>query len=137
MLVEPGEVVRQHELEFGSIEANAVGAGLRQMRHVNDQPRIDVQGDADAIFCDGRPVAQCLVALLLARTKPDLVRVSGDDLRTRPKMHFTRNGVDDRCIAGIDALDDARRLPDGGNTKRLSHDCNMALARTVFDDQTA
>ena len=47
-----------------------------------------------------------------------------------PQMNLARHGIDDRRVAGVDALDDARRLADGGDAQRLGDDRDVALARS-------
>ena len=52
LLLEPRERRRDHELELGAEQADAVRARLIEMRQVEEEPGIDVQADALAVQGD-------------------------------------------------------------------------------------
>ena len=110
---------------------------FRQMRHVDEQAGIDVQVDAHAVRGDGRHVLQGAILPLPAGEEAHLVGIGGDHVGRGPQVHLAGRRVDDRRIAGVDALDDAARLADGGDAQRLGDDGDVALPAAVLDDQSA
>ena len=135
--VEPRKRIRQHEQQLGAEQSDTVGAAFGQMRHVDEQAGIHMQGDPHAVLGDRRTIAERLIVPLPAGAEAHLVGIGGDDVRARPQMHLAGHGVDDRRVASVDALDDARRLADRGDAQRLGDDRDVALAAAVLDDQAA
>ena len=73
LAIEPRKGLRQHELQLGSEQADAIGARFLQMRHVDEEPGIHVKADAHAILGQCRDVAQRFVLLLPAGAEADLI----------------------------------------------------------------
>ena len=69
LLARRGHPLGDHELQLGAEQADADGAGLRQMRQVDEEPGIELQVDLGTPSRgDGRHVAQ-LAVLLLRRAR--------------------------------------------------------------------
>ena len=100
-----------------------------QMRHVDEQAGVHVQLDARLVLGDGGHVLERAVLALSAREEADLVGIGGDHVGGGTQVHLARQGVDDRRIAGVHALDDAARLPHGGDAQRLGDDRPRGSAR--------
>ena len=107
------------------------------MRHVHQQPGIDVDLDALAVLGHGRPVAQRPVLAVPAGAEAGLVAVGGDHLARGADVHLAGLGVDDDGVALVDALHDAAGVADGGDAQRLGDDGDMALAAGVLQHQAA
>ena len=70
-----GQALGDHELQFGAEQADAGGAGLLEMRQVDEEPGIHVQADLDAVARHGRHVAQAPILLLTAGAQARLLGI--------------------------------------------------------------
>ena len=72
-----------HELQLGAEEADAFGAGLFEMRQIDEEAGVHQERDAGAVAGDRRLVAEKLVLLLPFGAETDLLSVSGFDIGRR------------------------------------------------------
>ena len=108
-----------------------------QVRHVDEQASVHVQLDARLVLGDGGHVLERAVLALSAGEEADLVGIGGDHVGGGTQVNLAREGVDDRRVAGIDALDDTARLPHGRDAQRLGNDGHVALCAAILDDEAA
>ena len=72
--------VGDHELQFGAEQADAGGAGLVEMRQVDEQAGIDHQRDLVAVLGDAGLVAQRAVLRLPPRPQLHPLAIGGFDV---------------------------------------------------------
>ena len=137
LLLEPREGRGDHELQLGAEEADAIGARLVEMRQIEHETGIDVERDPLAVERHRRHAAQGGVLRLTPRPEADLVGIGGDDLGRRPHMQLAALGIDDGRIAGLDRVEHALGLADGGDAERTRHDGDMARGTAFLQHQAA
>jgi hypothetical protein len=137
LLVDARERGRHHELQFGAEQADALRAGLGDMRQVDQETGIDQQGDLLAVLADARLVAQRLILRLAASAQAHALGIGAFDIGGRAQEHFAGNAVDDDRIAGFDEAGDVLHLADRGDAERARDDGHMRCRPAFLQDQTA
>ena len=107
------------------------------MRHVDEQPRIHVQADRDAVEGDGGNIAQRAVLRLLAGAHAGLFGVSRFHVRWRAQMNFACVAVDDDRVALLDDLGDVGNVAHGRNRQRAGDDRQMARGARLLEHKPA
>ena len=128
---------RDHELQFGAEQADAAGAGLGEMRQVDQQAGVDHQRDRLAVLGDAWLVAQRAVLRLAAGAQLDALAVGDLDVGRRPQMHVAGRAIDDDGVAGIDEARDVFDLADRGDAERPRNDRDMRGRAAFLQDQAA
>jgi len=72
LLIDIGKGVPHHEGDLGAVEPDAFGAGLVEMRQVDQQPGIEVERHADAVHRHRRERANRRIHLLLRQAHLDV-----------------------------------------------------------------
>ncbi len=80
------EAWRDHELQFGTEQADTARAGIVNMRQVDAQPGIKQQVYFLAVLGYARFVAQCGILLLPPRAQPDALDIGRFHVRQRPDV---------------------------------------------------
>ena len=111
--------------------------GLGQMRHVDQQARVHVQPDRDAVEADGRHVAQRAILRLLAGAHPRLLGVGRLDVRRRPQIDLAGVAVDDDRVALLDDLGDVGDVADRRHRERPRDDGDMARRARLLEHEAA
>ena len=130
------ESVPHHQRELGAKQANALGAGRRELREIKQQSRVQHQLDRYTVAGDRRDGEQGLVigAAAAARLNcgPNRLLYVG----AGPDQHIGVISIDDDDVA---RLDPARRIadpPDDRDVEGARHNRDMGSRRAFLEYQT-
>ena len=132
------ELRGDHELQLGAEQPDAVGAGLLDMRQVDQQAGIEVEADHRGRRGSrlGR-LPQRQVLLLPAGAEPHLLGIGRLDLGRRADLDLAGAAVDDDGVAVLDEIDDVLDLADGGDAERAGDDGDMAGRPALLEHEAA
>ena len=108
-----------------------------KMRHVGDQPGIDLEVNLHAVPGHCRLRAKRGILGLLSRIEAHLLRVCALYARGRADVDFAGLRIEDDRVAGVDQLDQSRYLANRRNPERPRDDRHMTGLRHLFDDDPA
>ena len=137
LLADLGQMARDHELQFGAEQPDALGAGVVQHRQIGDQPRIVQERDGDAILGDRRLVLEFEIVRTPFGADPDLVDVVLLEVGGGPQEHSAGRAIDDDVVAVLADRDDIFGLPHRHQPERARNDRHMRGGAALFEDDGA
>jgi hypothetical protein len=108
-----------------------------EMRQIHNQPRVDVEVDANAILRHRGHIAQHRILCLLACIEAHFLRIGLLQIMGWSDEKLARVAINDNGASRIHKVNKARRLPHRRNAKGACNNGDMAGLSAFFEDNAA